>query len=72
MTDRALKERVKFKQSIDRLKKCHLNDNGLIKIPHKVESRIETIDHSLLGKIWFCHGCKAIIFRGNKKWATLW
>jgi hypothetical protein len=67
MIDRALKERVKFKQSIDGLNKFHLNDNGLIKIPHRVESKIETIDHSLLGKIWFCHGCKAIIFRGNKQ-----
>jgi hypothetical protein len=67
MTYRELKERVKFKLSIDRLNKCHLQENGAIKIPHDLDDfRFEAVDHSLLGKIWFCLGCKGIIFRGNK------
>ena len=65
--NRELRERVKFKQSIDRLNKCHLNDNGLIKIPHTMKpGDHEMIDHGLLGKIVFCKKCKGIIFRGNK------
>ena len=66
--NRELRERVKFKLSIDRLNKCSLNENGSIRIPHDIDDfRYEAIDHSLLGKIWFCLGCKAILFKGNKQ-----
>ena len=62
-----LKRRVKFKQSIDGLKKCRLMDNGHIGIPHTMKpGDHEMIDHGLLGKIVFCKICKAIIFKGNK------
>ena len=68
MIDRALKERVKFKQSIDRLNKCHLLSNGHPGIPHTMkQGDHEMIDHALLGKIVFCKICKGIIFRGNKE-----
>ncbi len=68
MIDRALKERVKFKQSIDGLRKCRLMDNGHIGIPHIMKpGDHEIIDHGLLGKIVFCKKCKGIIFRGNKQ-----
>ena len=67
MTDRALKERVKFKQSIDGLKKCSLQENGSIRIPHDIDPfPFEKIKHGLLGNIIFCKVCKAIIFKGNK------
>jgi len=68
MIDRELKRRVKFKQSIDRLNKCHLLSNGHPGIPHTMkQGDHEMIDHALLGKIVFCKICKGIIFRGNKE-----
>lgn len=68
MSNRELKERVKFKLSIDRLNKCHLLSNGHPGIPHPNKlSDHEMIDHALLGKIVFCKKCKAILFRGNKQ-----
>ena len=71
MTYRELKERVKFKLSIDRLNKCSLMDNGHPKIPHPMKlNDDEMIDHALLGKIVFCKICKGIIFRGNKSWKS--
>ena len=67
MSNRELKRRVKFKQSIDGLKKCSLQENGSIRIPHTMKrTDHEMIDHGLLGKIVFCKICKGIIFRGNK------
>ena len=72
MIDSELKRRVKFKQSIDRLNKCHLLSNGHPGIPHPMkQGDHEMIDHGLLGKIVFCKKCKGIIFRGNKKWKNL-
>ena len=72
MTDRALKERVKFKQSIDGLRKCKLMNTGHIRIPHDIEPfPFEVIRHGLLGKIVFCKICKATIFKGNKECFTL-
>tara|TARA_R100000664_G_scaffold15150_1_gene23572 strand:- start:1189 stop:1410 length:222 start_codon:yes stop_codon:yes gene_type:complete len=68
MIDRELKERVRFKQSIDGLKKCSLQENGSIRIPHDIEPfPFEVIMHGLLGKIVFCKICKATIFKGNKE-----
>ena len=70
--NRELRERVKFKLSIDRLKKCRLMENGYKEIHHKMKpGDHEMIDHGLLGKIVFCKKCKGIIFRGNKKWKNL-
>ena len=67
MIDRALKERVKFKQSIDGLNKCSLQENGSIRIPHDIDPfPFEKINHGLLGSVIFCKVCKAIIFKGNK------
>tara|TARA_S200002703_G_scaffold154430_1_gene157186 strand:+ start:342 stop:569 length:228 start_codon:yes stop_codon:yes gene_type:complete len=72
MIDRKLKERVKFKQSIDRLNKCSLQKNGSIRIPHDIDPfPFEYIYNELLGKVIFCKICKAIIFKGNKKWKNL-
>ena len=66
--NRELRERVKFKLSIDRLNKCSLQDNGHIRIPHDIEPfPFEVIMHGLLGKIVFCKICKATIFKGNKE-----
>jgi hypothetical protein len=68
MIDSELKRRVKFKQSIDGLKKCRLMDNGSIRIPHDIDPfPFEYFHNELLGKIIFCKKCKAIIFRGNKQ-----
>jgi hypothetical protein len=69
MIDRELKERVKFKQSIDRLKKCHLKSNGSFQLCERKNNYfpLKCINHSLLGKIFFCKICKGIIFRGNKQ-----
>jgi hypothetical protein len=67
MSNRELKERVKFKLSIDRLNKCSLQDNGHIRIPHDIEPfPFEYIYNELLGKVVFCKICKGIIFKGNK------
>ena len=65
--NRELRERVKFKLSIDRLNKCSLNENESIRIPHDIEPfPFEYIHNELLGKVIFCKICKAIIFKGNK------
>ena len=72
MTDRALKERVLFKLAIEHLHKCHINSGGGIDCPHDLDDfRLEVIDHPTFGKIWFCHGCRGIIFKGNKECFTL-
>ena len=66
--NRELRERVKFKLSIDRLNKCSLQENGSIRIPHDIEPlQFEYIHNELLGKVIFCKICKAIIFKGNKQ-----
>ena len=65
--NRELRERVKFKLSIDRLNKCSLHENGSIRIPHDIDPfPFEKINHGLLGSVIFCKVCKAIIFKGNK------
>ena len=72
MSNRELKERVMFKQSIDGLNKCKLINTGHIRIPHDIEPfPFEYIHNELLGKVIFCKICKAIIFKGNKKCFTL-
>ena len=63
-----LKRRVKFKQSIDGLRKCSLQENGSIRIPQDIEPLpFEYIYNELLGKVIFCKICKGIIFKGNKQ-----
>ena len=70
--NRELRERVKFKLSIDRLNKCSLQENGSIRIPHDIDPHpFEKINHGLLGSVIFCKVCKVIIFKGNKKWKNL-
>ena len=72
MIDKELKRRVRFKQSIDGLNKCSLQENGSIRIPHDIDPfPFESMNHGLLGDVIFCKVCKAIIFKGNKECFTL-
>mgnify|MGYP001328955213 CR=1 FL=1 len=66
MITRELRESVKFKQSIHNMKRCHLQDTGEIKTPHKEPAVFTETRNSLLGTIIQCSTCESTIFMGHK------
>ena len=70
MIDSELKRRVKFKQSIDGLNKCHPSGEVQFKLCQGQQYKpipFQRIEHSLIGTMLHCNYCQSIIFKGNKQ-----